>query len=147
MLWTLASLVTATRGHALSLDIRGVFFRSGHPSSAESLETALAEVTGVLGKPIDQLAILADDIEILKQNPSVRISVTGHTDTEECSGGECYLLSLRRAQLVWKYLVKSGVAESRIDLPRGFGESLPIASNDSETYRQQNRRTDVGVSD
>ena len=139
-------LALATCSYALSLDIRGVTFRSGHPFPAEDLQTALAEATDASGKSIDQLTLLTYDVEILKRNPSVRISVTGHTDTDECGDRECLELSLRRAQLVWGYLVGNGVEASRIDPPRGFGASLPIALNDSEASRQQNRRADVNVS-
>ena len=140
------SLLMAISGHALSLDIRGVNFRSGHPLPMEDLQSALAEPVGVLGNPIDQLTVLANDVEILKRNPGVRVSVTGHTDAEECTAQECYELSLRRAKLVWAYLVERGVAASRIDPPRGLGASIPVAANDTEASRQQNRRADVEVS-
>lgn len=71
------------------------------------------------------------------------IDVLGHTDS---TGSDAYnqTLSVNRAQSVAGYLSSRGVAMARIGV-RGFGESQPIASNDSEMGRAQNRRVEIKV--
>jgi outer membrane protein OmpA-like peptidoglycan-associated protein len=71
------------------------------------------------------------------------IDVLGHTDS---TGSDAYnqALSERRAQAVSDYLSARGVARARIGI-RGYGESQPIASNDSDTGRAENRRVEIKV--
>ena len=80
---------------------------------------------------------------ILNQYPNYNISVEGHTDSQ---GSDAYNQSLseRRAAAVLQQLVAGGVAASRIS-SKGFGESQPVASNDTPAGRQQNRRVEVVV--
>ena len=71
------------------------------------------------------------------------IDVLGHTDS---TGSDAYnqTLSQRRAQSVSDYLAGRGVAPARI-ASRGYGESQPIASNDTDTGRGENRRVEIKV--
>lgn len=80
---------------------------------------------------------------ILNKYPDTNILVEGDTDntgTEEYNLG----LSERRAQSVSNYLMGLGVPSSRISMV-GLGESNPIASNDSDSGRQMNRRVEVAI--
>lgn len=90
------------------------------------------------GKPV-----LDEAIQTLNEQPNVRISVEGHTDSV---GTDAYnqRLSERRAQAVVDYLAAGGIARSRMSA-RGFGESNPVASNATEDGRAQNRRVELGV--
>ncbi len=80
---------------------------------------------------------------ILNQYPNYKISVEGHTDSQ---GSDAYNQSLseRRAAAVLQQLVAGGVSADRIT-SKGFGESQPVASNDTPAGRQQNRRVEVVV--
>ena len=71
------------------------------------------------------------------------VDVLGHTDS---TGSDAYnqTLSVNRAQAVANYLTSRGVASARLGM-RGYGESAPIASNDSEMGRAQNRRVEIKV--
>jgi len=71
------------------------------------------------------------------------IDVLGHTDS---TGTDAYnqALSERRAQSVSDYLSMRGVARARMGI-RGYGETQPIASNETEQGRSQNRRVEVKV--
>ena len=71
------------------------------------------------------------------------IDVLGHTDS---TGSDAYnqTLSVNRAQSVANYLEMRGVARARMGV-RGFGETTPIASNDTEMGRAQNRRVEIKV--
>jgi outer membrane protein OmpA-like peptidoglycan-associated protein len=91
----------------------------------------------------DARPILDEAIRILKNEPEIRVSVEGYTDS---MGTDAYnqRLSERRARSVVDYLVAGGISRSRLD-PVGFGESDPVASNTTEEGRAQNRRVELKV--
>ncbi|HMQ01338.1 MAG TPA: OmpA family protein, partial [Cyclobacteriaceae bacterium] len=76
-------------------------------------------------------------------NPNQRIEVRGYTDN---NGHPDYNreLSLRRANSVKNYLVKSGIEESRIQTA-GFGQENPIADNSTYEGRRLNRRVEFAI--
>lgn len=80
-------------------------------------------------------------IAILKEKPDWKFSVEGHTDN---IGGDAYnqTLSEKRAAAVVKYLTDAGIEPARLT-SKGYGLSKPIAPNDSESERAQNRRVEL----
>ena len=91
-----------------------------------------------------QFRTTLDEIaETLRAYPSTLIDVYGHTDS---TGTDAYnqTLSERRAQSVANYLIAQGVSPTRI-ATRGFGESQPIATNDTEEGRAANRRVELRI--
>jgi outer membrane protein OmpA-like peptidoglycan-associated protein len=91
----------------------------------------------------DAVPILDEAASILKEEGTVGVIVAGHTDgigTEEYN----LKLSKRRADAVSKYLIDHGVSASRIKA-EGFGKSKPVASNDTDDGRAQNRRVELSV--
>ncbi len=78
---------------------------------------------------------------VLKEYDKTAIEVAGHTDS---TGSESYnqQLSQRRANSVASYLASQQINQVRMDAI-GFGETRPIASNDTEAGRQQNRRVEL----
>ncbi|WP_300664794.1 OmpA family protein, partial [Fluviicola sp.] len=75
--------------------------------------------------------------------PSLKIEISGHTDnTGSASLNE--VLSQQRAEAVVSYLAQKGIAASRMTA-KGYGSSKPIASNNSEDGKQQNRRTEFEI--
>jgi outer membrane protein OmpA-like peptidoglycan-associated protein len=78
---------------------------------------------------------------VLTEYPKTAVVIQGHTDS---TGSEAHNqeLSERRAKSVYNYLVGRGVAPDRMTA-LGHGEAFPVASNDSEWGRQQNRRVDI----
>lgn len=88
--------------------------------------------------------ILNDVVEVLNRNPQIRqVRVEGHTDW---LGSDAYnqKLSHRRANSVRDYLVKKGIDPSRL-ATEGYGESRPIADNNTTIGRAKNRRTEFTV--
>lgn len=80
-------------------------------------------------------------VDLLKQNPSLRVSIDGHTDNV---GDAAYnkALSERRARTVYHLVVQQGIAANRLQY-RGFGSEVPVADNRKESGRAQNRRVEV----
>ena len=81
--------------------------------------------------------------EILINNPDTNINIYGYTDSK---GTDEYNLSLsdRRAASVKAYLISKGIASSRMNT-MGMGKASPIASNDTEAGRAQNRRVEFAI--
>ena len=83
--------------------------------------------------------LIASFAEYLLLAPSLRVQIQGHTDNVGDAGANLDL-SQRRAKRVAQTIIDLGVSSSRITY-RGYGEKRPVASNDSEAGRAQNRRT------
>lgn len=81
--------------------------------------------------------------KMLNDNSSLKIEISGHTDN---IGSAAYnkTLSENRAKAVVDYLVKNGINSNRLTY-KGYGFDQPIATNDTEEGRQQNRRTEFKV--
>ena len=81
--------------------------------------------------------------ENLTQYPNSLVDVYGHTDS---TGSNAFnqRLSEQRAETVSNYMVSRGVANARIRW-QGFGETMPVADNDTEYGRAQNRRVEIKI--
>jgi OOP family OmpA-OmpF porin len=77
---------------------------------------------------------------IIKEN-DLRIEIQGHTDN---TGSPAYNkeLSEKRANAVREYLIAQGIGAAKISI-QGLGETQPVASNDTEEGRAQNRRVEI----
>lgn len=82
-------------------------------------------------------------VELLLKNPAVKMEIAGHTDSK---GDKKYnlLLSQKRAESVMEYLLKKGVDKLRLTA-KGYGDTQPVAPNDTEENQAKNRRTEVKV--
>jgi outer membrane protein OmpA-like peptidoglycan-associated protein len=83
--------------------------------------------------------------QALRDNPNTRVIIEGHTDSV---GGEDYNLALseRRADAVASALRTRGVPADRFEV-KGLGKAFPVATNDTDAGRQQNRRVEIVFSD
>jgi outer membrane protein OmpA-like peptidoglycan-associated protein len=99
--------------------------------------TGSTQLTPDSGRTVSDLA------EVLKAYPSAQVQLSGHTDnTGNPQANQA--LSLDRANAVKALLVNDGVGGNRIST-QGFGQQRPVASNDTEPGRAQNRRTELTV--
>ncbi|MBN3035851.1 MAG: OmpA family protein [Bacteroidales bacterium] len=87
--------------------------------------------------------VLDEFFEFLAANSTFKVAIHGHTDNVG-SDEDNMVLSKNRARSVLEYLVFLGLDRSRLDF-RGFGESIPIASNETEEGRALNRRTEFVI--
>jgi len=120
-------LQTRDSARGLIVSMSDVLFDTGQYSLKPGAREKLAKVAGIL------LAY-----------PGLNIEVGGYTDN--VGGDEMnQKLSENRAGAVRDYLVAQGVGNTAVSA-KGFGNSLPVASNDNSTGRQQNRRVELVVS-
>ncbi|MFM7234941.1 MAG: OmpA family protein [Flavobacteriales bacterium] len=82
-------------------------------------------------------------VALLKANPEKKIEIGGHTDNVG-SDDTNLTLSNNRAQSVVDYLIKKGIASTRLTA-KGYGETQPVDTNDTEAGRAKNRRTEFRV--
>jgi len=80
---------------------------------------------------------------LLDENEGMRIRIQGHTDNVGDVEAN-FKLSAQRAEAVKTALIKLGVSTDRLEA-KGFGESSPVASNDTKQGRALNRRTEFLV--
>jgi outer membrane protein OmpA-like peptidoglycan-associated protein len=82
-------------------------------------------------------------IDLLTNNPGISIEISAHTDD---IGNDEYnnSLSSKRAQSVLEYLKKKKIASHRL-VAKGYGETKPIAPNNSEINRERNRRVELSI--
>ena len=78
---------------------------------------------------------------LLLENPGLMLEIQGHTDNQ---GEDKYNLELsrKRAETVSRYLALFGIPEDRL-IAKGYGESQPVASNDTQEGRAKNRRVEL----
>ena len=111
----------------------GILFATGKSSLTATSKESLRELA-----------------QVLKNNPTRDVAIQGHTDNVGFKGKTAAqsvelnkTLSLDRAASVSAYLQSLGVSASQIKDVQGFGQDSPIASNDTEAGRAQNRRVEV----
>jgi len=80
---------------------------------------------------------------MLKNDESMKIEISGHTDTVGNDGYNQHLSEMR-AKAVLNYLISKGIDKSRIFV-NGYGSSKPVTSNDTEEGRAKNRRVEFKV--
>jgi outer membrane protein OmpA-like peptidoglycan-associated protein len=82
-------------------------------------------------------------IQLLRDNPTVKIQIEGHTDNVG-KAMDNQKLSEARAKSTINYLIQKGIKADRL-IAKGFGASKPVADNKTEEGRAQNRRTELKV--
>lgn len=84
-------------------------------------------------------------IKFLNINPETVIEIGGHTDI---TGAEFHndTLSENRAKVVYDYLISNGISKDRLSY-KGYGSNLPVSTNDSQSGRSLNRRTEFTIID
>lgn len=106
--------------------LRNIFFNT---ASYELLPASNAE--------LDKL------VKLLTANPTLRIELGGHTDNVGADAANL-TLSDQRARSVREFVISKGIDATRITA-KGYGETKPVATNDTEEGKAQNRRTEVTV--
>ncbi|MCB9743424.1 MAG: OmpA family protein [Alphaproteobacteria bacterium] len=109
----------------------------------EILEKVYFDVNKATIKPVS-FGILDDVAKVLVDNPDItKVEVAGHTDSDGSETAN-QRLSQSRVESVVKYLASKGVDESRL-VAKGYGESQPIAPNDTKDNKAKNRRVEFVI--
>lgn len=161
-----AFLVPLPVGHEYGLNVSkpGYLFYSGHftPEATASgepyeLEVLLSKIRPDSKATLNNIffasgkydlldastAELLKLVEFMEMNPTVSVSILGHTDNVGAPADN-QILSENRANAVADYLIAAGIDPDRVT-SEGFGESQPVATNDTEAGRAQNRRTEFVI--
>lgn len=140
-----AAPAIAQTGKSTALESQGEFSRQECEGRFEILSRtgSILFKTGSADLESDSDLILAAIADIVKRCPELNIMVAGHTDSVGDESVNQWL-SERRAQSVVDYLVDVSVDANRI-ASIGYGESRPIASNDTAASRSRNRRIEFLV--
>jgi outer membrane protein OmpA-like peptidoglycan-associated protein len=120
-------LETRETARGLIVNLSDVLFDTGSANLKPGAREKLAKVAG-----------------ILLSHPGLKLQVEGYTDSVGTADYN-QRLSENRADSVRTYLVEQGIAPNTVGTA-GFGETMPIASNDTAAGRQQNRRVELIVS-
>lgn len=125
-----AILETRREARGLIINLSDVLFDTGHATLKPGAREKLSKLAGIL----------------LAYPGAYRIEVEGHTDSVG-SDDSNLTLSQGRADSVHDYLLQNGVKADRMMAARGFGESTPVATNDTAAGRQVNRRVEIIIED
>ena len=118
-----------------SNDILTALNNDGRISLYINFETGKSDIKPESQKIIDQIA------EMLKANPSLKISVEGHTDNVGVKTAN-QALSENRAKAVVSACIAKGIDKSRLSA-KGWGQDKPISDNTTEEGKAKNRRVEI----
>jgi outer membrane protein OmpA-like peptidoglycan-associated protein len=93
--------------------------------------------------PVNGLAELQQLVQVLQDNPTLKVEISGHTDNTG-NPKDNLTLSTNRAKAIVDYLMGKGIDHTRLSY-KGYGDTQPIADNNSESGRAKNRRTSFTV--
>lgn len=91
----------------------------------------------------ESMVVLEEFFDFLSDNPTLKVSIEGHTD-DIGTDSDNLLLSQKRAKAVYDHLILLGIQQQRIGY-KGYGESRPIENNQTDKGRARNRRTEFVI--
>ncbi len=159
-----ASVVAFDQDFILTVKKQGYAYNSAYFSSADSTLQSPRKVDFELKKTqvggayrlnnvlfaiqsseltVQDKNIIRDFAEYLKENPSIKIALHGHTDNAGSPASNLTLSELR-AKSVYDFLIAVGVKQERMSY-KGFGQDQPVAGNNTAEGRSQNRRTEFVI--
>lgn len=165
------TILPSNKNYALSVDKQGYLFHSEHfalvdglPDEPFELEINLIPIPETPDEIRKETPVVLNNVffktgsadlltnsqtelnrlrDLLNNYPKLHIQINGHTDNVGNTVTN-QSLSEARAKAVYGYLLAQGITAERLRY-KGFGETMPIASNETETGRRKNRRTEFVV--
>ena len=127
--------IEAMKQEIISNDILTALNTDGRIALYINFETGRSDIKSESQKIIDQI------VEMLKSNPTLKISIEGHTDNVGALQSN-QPLSENRAKAVMNAIVSKGIDKSRL-LSKGWGQTKPIGDNNTEDGKVKNRRVEI----
>ena len=131
-------------------EVAGTVANNGCPEVTEEVQKKLNDYartilfdTGKSSIKAESTSVMVDIIQILSEYPNARFTVEGHTDSQGRESTN-QRLSEERANSVRSFLIDKGIGAGRLTAA-GFGESQPIAPNNTRAGRAQNRRVEINL--
>lgn len=131
-------------------EVKGTVMNGGCPEINEEDKKVLTEaIYGVQFEPAkstlkkESYPILDKAVEVLRRNTTYNVSIEGHTDSKG-SDVSNQKLSEARAKACYDYFLLKGIPAQRMSF-KGFGETKPVADNNTEEGRSKNRRVEFNV--
>ena len=132
-------------------NIKGTITNKGCPEITPEVEKKITQIASKIffetnsdKLKVASLVQLDELVVILKEYETANLTIGGHTDSK---GTDAYNLTLsqKRMETVKQYLIEKGISESRLTAT-GYGESTPIADNNTTLGRAKNRRVELKTS-
>ena len=116
-------------------DILEALNKDGHIALYINFETGKSNISAESQKIIDNI------VTMLKENPTLKISIEGHTDNVGAAAAN-KTLSENRAKAVMNAVISKGIAASRLT-SKGWGQEKPVADNGTDEGKAKNRRVEI----
>jgi hypothetical protein len=118
-----------------AVDLIGPRFKFGQPRPGDSLEASVLAPWS--------LDALRDTAKALMHHPDLHFRIAGHAGRSECAGTSCNELALRRATLVYRYLLDAGVDPRRVTTLGEYGASRPLDGNWEQLPEDVHQRVEI----
>ncbi|MDR0926408.1 MAG: OmpA family protein [Ignavibacteria bacterium] len=132
--------VTSISGNSITSDFTGTIEKNKNIVLRNvEFQYNKAELKSKSFKELEKL------VNALSKDQSLKIEISGHTSDDP--GDDAYrnqVLSEERARAIYDYLIEHNIASSRLS-HKGYGSTMPIADNETESGRQKNRRVEFRV--
>jgi hypothetical protein len=137
LLAMLSSYLSIHRADAYSVEFKRIYFPPGRPLQSESSP----DIDKVLDQ--EQMNVLLDLHQTLKEDSTIGAEVMGFADKNECLPRECRKLSLRRAKMVFDWLLDHDIPLKQLRGPSGESIDWPLDDGETEDGRALNRRVQL----
>ncbi|MES2838212.1 MAG: OmpA family protein [Bacteroidota bacterium] len=127
--------IEAMKQEVTSDDILKTLNTEGHIALYINFETGKSDIKSESQKIIDQI------VEMLESNPSLKVSIEGHTDNVGNSQSN-QTLSENRAKAVMDAIILKGIDKTHLS-SKGWGQSKPLVDNNTDDEKAKNRRVEI----
>lgn len=134
---------SSSSGYTTDIEAKRVPGEAGPKiGSKQAIGDVLFDNDSSVIKPAGQIELM-NIVTYMRTNATIIIEVAGHTDSNAYASYN-QTLSEQRANACMNYLISNGIPPTRLKA-KGYGESKPVASNNTDTGRAKNRRTEFVI--
>jgi outer membrane protein OmpA-like peptidoglycan-associated protein/tetratricopeptide (TPR) repeat protein len=136
--------ISVDKPYLLDIDLMPIFDLKTAPDAKKTFTLNNVNFATAQTEPLpESFNELNNLVQLLNDNPTVNIAIYGHTDNVGTASSNLSL-SEKRAAAIKNYLITQGIAAKRLS-SKGFGETQPIDSNETDDGKARNRRTEFSI--